>query len=639
MTNEIAQPSEISVLLIEDDAVTRAEISAALTEGRSAHFALTCQPSFEPARALIEETRFDAVVVAIQPPREQALDTVGELVALSPSSIVIAFGTIPESKVALDLIRYGAEDYLFKHDAAYRALPRVLQYAVERRRLDERCRTLTGKRTELQSLLSAVLSSVGTPVAIADEQDRLVMVNPAVTALYGWPMREAVGQQLSTFVTEAHSGQPTTFTCKDGRKTPIRMSSVSVEIEHRQWRVMTLDAASPSEVPSFAQDVSALFRDQSGRLIAGRVRMVSIEEVREKVGLRWEQVAERIYANAEAVIRSRLSPDDVFTRNALGQFILCFASLSEKDAWFKAQTIQKELRDKLLGEGLDAELAAVTVETHEVAAASEEVECADDIADMIADKLAQAAEQMRKNAERLLSEVLRTGQIQPRPVLTARGTASEFEIAEFDPDAQAKIEQIAAAGEDPKVAAQIDSVIIGRAADHLLGRPSRRKEYCLIVPLHFSTLYHRVHREKLMAILRQLPAPTRDSLALGVQGFPEDIWSARVTEFLNGLRPFCRSRSVHLERAHLGNINLQDAHVGLVSIDYSRLAGLNEKSGRALHNLLEQVHDARAHLLVTGVSSQAEAVRAWQTGADLIAYKDGSTDPGRASLQRAVSCS
>lgn len=639
MEAETPTTPEIAVLVIEDDDLAAGAIAEILEASWSARFVVTRRRSVDLALPLVSESGFDAVLLSIEPPREAALEAVSRIVESAAPAPVIALGQIPEAEIALDLLRAGAEDYLLKAEAAFRALPRMIRYAVERHRLGDRLREASDKRTEIQSLLGAILGTVSTPVLLANDKKTVATANPAVATQFGWERQEIVGRAVSSLVTRSGGGTAW-FHCKDNAKIPIQLSSVEVKIQNRQWLVIAchrLDQASLGgfdPTASFEQGLASLLQRQAGHLVAGRVQMVSVDEIRERLGDYWESAAERIYAKAEAVIRSRLAPEDVFKRVNEGQFIICFGQSSEAEARGKAQAIQKEIREKLLGSGIDPGLAKVDVDTQAVQVSEDEAHRPGDLTVLVAAKLASAADRLKRDSQRLLVEVLETGQLQPRPVLSPLGAKAGFEMAFFDPKTQAMVDQIGIVRrDDMRTLAQIDALMIGRAVEHLMKTDSPQEGANLIAPLHFSTLAHRHLREKILAVLRQLPPAARESLVLSISDIPETLWPARVTEILGTVRPFSHRRMVRLDRMRLGNIRLQEANVSLIAVGNAGLVRSDEPGAKSLADLVRQAHAANARVLVDSVPDRETAIRLSQAGVDLVAYAPSEPEPEPSAAQ------
>ena len=624
------QMNEIPVLLIADDEVAATRVARLL--GECPAITLVKSSTRDVDAAL--QRPIDAIVVAVPPQPETAVGLIGRVVRLATATPV--FVVLSEGQPnAMQLAAMGAQACVDARDSSLLLLPELLASVVDRRRLTARCHKLAQRRTEIEGLLSAVLDLVGTETVIVGGDGGLIAVNPAFSAGSGWQLREVAARPLASILTEQADGTGR-LRHKDGRVLPVAIRSATLGVDGREFRVVTFEGAAlvpslPSVEAAFAARISALVGQGGGKLVAGRLQVVSLEEVRATLGERWERMAERVYGTAEAILRKRLAAEDVFTRNDAGHFVLCFAQLNEAEAWFKAQAIQKEIRERLLGETSLAGLTAVTVETHEIELSAQDAAetTTTGLVDIIATRLAVQADQMRKDAERFIVEAFASCELRPRPVFTPAGRPAGLDIAEFDPATQARLEQIAAMDEDWKLLAQIDAMTVGSAAQHIFKHLSVRGGRLLLVPLAFSTLYYRQHREKLLSICRQLPAPVRHCLILSVRGIPDGILPARVTELLNSLRPFARQRMVQLDRAQLGTLDLRDAMVSLVGIDAMTLATASEQDPAAVQALRGALQHAGARLLIDGIDSKAGLAVARQAGADLIAQPRVTEAPAR----------
>jgi DNA-binding response OmpR family regulator len=85
-------------------------------------------------------------------------------------------------------------------------------------------------------------------------------------------------------------------------------------------------AAPPEDVRG---DVTRLAERNHGAVTVSRLQMVGLRAVRQELGPQWPALATKVRALAEGIIRAHLAPEDVFTRRADDEFVLCFASLTE----------------------------------------------------------------------------------------------------------------------------------------------------------------------------------------------------------------------------------------------------------------------------------------------------------------------
>lgn len=83
---------------------------------------------------------------------------------------------------------------------------------------------------------------------------------------------------------------------------------------------------------------------------AGKLQLVGLEAIKQKMGDRWDEIADKARRIAESVIERRLAPGDVFAPYETDGFLVLFVDLSEEQARFKATAIAQEIHDLLMGE-------------------------------------------------------------------------------------------------------------------------------------------------------------------------------------------------------------------------------------------------------------------------------------------------
>lgn len=88
---------------------------------------------------------------------------------------------------------------------------------------------------------------------------------------------------------------------------------------------------------------------QPGTAPVGRFSLVGLQQVREELGDRWPDLAERVERIAETIIGRHLLPGDVFEKNGAGDYVVLFCQLTETEAEFKARVIAQEITRRLLG--------------------------------------------------------------------------------------------------------------------------------------------------------------------------------------------------------------------------------------------------------------------------------------------------
>lgn len=109
----------------------------------------------------------------------------------------------------------------------------------------------------------------------------------------------------------------------------------------------------------FAERIMAMLAAQQA-LPAGQVNLIGLDSLRELMGGRWANAAERVHTVAASVLRRHLDTHDVFTRYGETEYLVVFGRLSVDAARAKAASIAREIHERCLG---DPDLRDVHVRT------------------------------------------------------------------------------------------------------------------------------------------------------------------------------------------------------------------------------------------------------------------------------------
>jgi len=239
------------------------------------------------------------------------------------------------------------------------------------------------KQTALQQLLARVFLCVDAAVVITSAEGRTLMTNPRFDRLLGYPPGSQIGRPTGDLIAptardaatqareQAHaSGQDysidTVGLRHDGSVVAIWLSSaVAHGNEMERFRILTLRERPVDPTAPACR-------------VAGMIKLVGLEVVKEALGLRWPAVEQRATETAEHVIKNSLGAGETYSRSKDGGFVICFANRSEAEASFSAAMIGRRIRERLVGQG--EELAALQVTA---IAGTVEVVAAEDAGDPI----------------------------------------------------------------------------------------------------------------------------------------------------------------------------------------------------------------------------------------------------------------
>ncbi len=167
--------SKTQRLLLVEDSSTDADLFCLRLEQVTQPFQISHVTTLKAAIEACKNSQFDAVLLDLNLPDSQGVQTVAEFCGIVHDAPVIILTGVDEQRIALKAISAGAQDYLVKDEVSTKALVNALQYARRRHRLrqqlvqrnEELFKTLdqTLKQGQLKtSFLGAAMHQIKSPV-------------------------------------------------------------------------------------------------------------------------------------------------------------------------------------------------------------------------------------------------------------------------------------------------------------------------------------------------------------------------------------------------------------------------------------------------------------------------------------------
>ncbi|MHB8809230.1 MAG: response regulator [Desulfobulbaceae bacterium] len=123
----------ISILIVEDNPGDSLLIKEYLAEGQRFSAEIMEAETLESALGLLVHYDFDVVLLDLSLPDSSGLDTVRRLITKFPELAVIVLTGLQDEEVALQSVRYGAQDYLEKQQLSANMLSKSIRYSIERK--------------------------------------------------------------------------------------------------------------------------------------------------------------------------------------------------------------------------------------------------------------------------------------------------------------------------------------------------------------------------------------------------------------------------------------------------------------------------------------------------------------------------
>jgi len=479
-------------------------------------------------------------------------------------------------------------------------------------------RDITARRAEreqanaVQALLAKVFMMVETGVSIIGPDGRFLMTNPFHDRMLGYPpgslngrqSRELIapesqeaGQKLlqSAFVRSDNLTNDLWLLRADGSAISVRLTSTLVEgADRRKLRVVT---ATPLPVPPRPP---AELRLQS----AGKIRFISVDEVRLRLANRWSALEQKVMDLSEQIISRRLGVLDTFSRTHDQGFVVCFHSLSEDEATIEAAAIGREIRTKLIGmeeENGPIEVVAVVTTVPVVPGVNPRP--------MLESRLGEVERRALQSA---------TDPVSPaRPILSTK--TGDRVGCYLDPS-----NRLPGGGRIALAPAQFDRdmKLLRIAAAHALRNQNDPQRFPVLFPIDFEMFQSHAKTVPFLAACRSLDPVSYQNMMPILIGLPRGIPSAKIVDVVQRLKPFCWAVGFNIESQDQQIPELSAGPTPILVVDGTAWARTADLPARFLGRLVSAVKPPKGQVLVRNAAAGEIARELAALGVELFTESD-----------------
>lgn len=185
----------LRLLLVEDDIIDRMAIRRALTASEldaELHEATGCQAALDAAR----QHAFDAFLLDYLLPDGDALTLMRDIRASGHAAPVLILTGQGDERIAVELMKAGASDYLPKEEATAERLTQSLRSALRVHHAEREAADAKRRLESLYDMTNAITSSVAEGLLAFDADARITFANPAASDILGWSPTELLGASI-----------------------------------------------------------------------------------------------------------------------------------------------------------------------------------------------------------------------------------------------------------------------------------------------------------------------------------------------------------------------------------------------------------------------------------------------------------
>lgn len=487
-------------------------------------------------------------------------------------------------------------------------------------------RDITAQRQErkrhnaAQALLAKVYMVVEVPIAIISADGRMLMTNPAVDRLLGVSAvslagtafldhvgvdtRQAVGKAMARQL--ATGGACELDAILHGKDGEIEVRLASTVLDHPDLQRPRVVSLTPPGI-SPAAPVPRV-------VVAGKVRLIGLDAVRQALGPRWPAMKERAVQTAEHVVRRRVGAQDSYSRTEDGGIIICFGDLTEEEASFRAAMISREIRQRLIGvEDVPSETNVRAI----VTSFPEPEPGAVPLARLIEEQLDGRRAAIEDNARGVLTAALRTLATQFFDVQHRLGTPIARYAQLPAPDEQKIVAALMSLPPGDAVQCDIDLLRLRVVADDLASAAGAATKLPVLLDVSFDVFAGRASSEPYLAHLRGLPPTVRQNVILMISHIPPGVLRGRLTDCARTLRPHVREVGFRVTDLEVPPVEIAPSEQVTIAISHQDLK-VDHASEEAIFRFMQSLRAKRGRLLVRDIPTQQAWTMLRELGVDLL---------------------
>ncbi|MEI6556989.1 MAG: ATP-binding protein [Rhodospirillaceae bacterium] len=178
------QPDKlIRLLLVDDDPADASFVEKVLSEGSAVDFSVHRVADLSSARQIARTDPFDMVILDLDLPDSQGMDTLAQVRAVVGEAVpIVVLGEADANGVSPTTVHGYEAEFLAKLNLDHRIVPRLLHHLLQRQRTE----------TSLRQLIATFPDSM----VVVNIDGIVLFANPAASDLFGRPIGDLINQQF-----------------------------------------------------------------------------------------------------------------------------------------------------------------------------------------------------------------------------------------------------------------------------------------------------------------------------------------------------------------------------------------------------------------------------------------------------------
>ncbi len=405
------------------------------------------------------------------------------------------------------------------------------------------------------------------------------------------------------------------------------------------------DADVPIEKVSLAPHASLPNDIQDRRhSLGGWITLIGLNEVREKLGPRWNRVASTVKALAENRIAQNLTEKDTYRAISDDAFEVCIHRQSEAEASATIRRIKQQILDGLGTIQLDENgppgaasselttLRQVRAEFYPIPPPSDGAGgSSHDLLDVVSAKIERAAEAFTQNASEMLAKIVQDGEIHLIPILDRNLGSTQVAYCALDPAASStELNMRTAFAHEPEKMLELDTAKFGLAIQAVISSKSRQFG-SFAVSVDVNSIRTPKSRQKYLSLLGKIPYATRSKFVFLVENGLGQVHASLLADIVRSLKPFSITCWLRATTPEPFDKSIDDAVAPVIAMNYFDLENTIKTSSEKLKVFRKNIATSKILLMVDGMVDSRQQQNARNIAPNYYCF-DGNIDSTNSNI-------
>jgi PAS domain S-box-containing protein len=193
---------QIKVLVVDDNSDFLFIIKQLFI--RNTKFNLSYEKNLASAITHINKEKFDCILLDLNLPDSEGICTFKSVQTLIPEIPIVILTVIDDNEIALEALKYGAQDYLIKGDSTLELISRSIRYAIERKKLEN---ALKESEKKYREITETILEGLW----LTDSEGKTTYINKQLANMLGYSIEEILNIPFFNFVNKDFQDQSKEF--------------------------------------------------------------------------------------------------------------------------------------------------------------------------------------------------------------------------------------------------------------------------------------------------------------------------------------------------------------------------------------------------------------------------------------------